>query len=442
MWVHVMDTLADCEHLRLFPMSCSQGDACIARSTHGRLREAHRHWHDAVHRYHDLDGLRTYLNGTVQALRNVTFTLQSTKSGVEGFDGWYDPWRQSFKDDSIMRWAVDSRNRVVKDADLETDSVARVTLVGSADGIPMIEVAADPTESDQKLAALLAVRVPATHAMTQGGMLRVERRWIDRAQPEMEVLDAAAYVFSRLAGLLFDFHCHIDRREECGWRAGALTDANANPRDRVLTPPCMLAYDTFRTSWVRLSNGERVELATRPLEGNAAIDAAARDRYGNLGHEHLRRAVFAKSLRDRAWGFWEAARQLMEHDGWHAHIAWLFNGDGLIQQHALWLSDNATKHLIWDELRRHVVRTGATVVIVVGEKWKGSFDPAEPDRRAEDSPHRQEMLGVDAVNAEGAVLSLLGHVKRVDGKTVVEPPMEFTDTRINYLDEVRSAWGL
>jgi hypothetical protein len=66
---------------------------CPLPATHRRLVEAHLLWHQALSNYQEVDLFRANLNATIQALRNITFTLQSEKHIISDFDNWYGGWQ-------------------------------------------------------------------------------------------------------------------------------------------------------------------------------------------------------------------------------------------------------------------------------------------------------------------------------------------------------------
>lgn len=61
---------------------------CPLPATHRRLAEAHLLWHQTLDNYQDPDAFRANLNATIQALRNVTFAIQSEKHAIAIFDEW------------------------------------------------------------------------------------------------------------------------------------------------------------------------------------------------------------------------------------------------------------------------------------------------------------------------------------------------------------------
>lgn len=435
---------SDCEHLASFPSICMRSDSCVIRASHGRLREAHRHWHDALSQYDDLDGLRTYLNGTIQALRNVTFTLQASKSAIPQFDEWYGVWQAAFKADPVMRWAVESRNRIVKNSDLETKSRAKAVLLGSIDGKPTTELEVTPSTANGEIVARLMRRLSPSESLRRDGIVEIERRWIDNQLPGMEILDALGYVFGRLAQLLADCHTHFKQPERSSWRTSTVNSAVSSHAviDVILRPICMVAFDDQRKTWIRTLDGDEVALIPRPAPLEPESIDSARDRYGEMAFQALGAALSAQTLEERARAYWNTARLLMEKDGYHASIVHLYRDGVPVAQSSIELPDNAAKLVYWDELRRLVEKTGATEIVAVSERWQAQFDPSNPDRRAADAPDRREILGVDALNSKGQSISIFGCIDRVEGVTSVGEAQEIPSATLYYLDEVRRAWGL
>src|SRR5438067_1234385 len=116
------------EHFLVDGTGCPRASSCILASVHSRLQEAHRHWHHALHNYADPNAFRSYLNSCIQSLRNVTFVLQQKKASIGNFSDFYEPWQAQLRSDPVLKWVVEARNRVVKQGDLETKSVARTSV--------------------------------------------------------------------------------------------------------------------------------------------------------------------------------------------------------------------------------------------------------------------------------------------------------------------------
>ena len=121
-------------------IECQKAEECPIPAAHNRLEEAHRLWHKAAQEYEDPISFRTNLNACIQALRNVTFVLQKQKSNIPNFESWYSEWQRRMKADAILNWIVQARNKIVKEGDLETKSIARGSVLANYYDPPYIEL--------------------------------------------------------------------------------------------------------------------------------------------------------------------------------------------------------------------------------------------------------------------------------------------------------------
>jgi len=137
--------------------------------------DSHVRWHAAADAYMDPESFRINLNSLLESLRSVTFLLQNEKLELPSFDRWYGAWRDGTKDDPIMRWGLEARNRIVHQADLEMHSKALVRL--SFDWLNEIESVLEVPPhytTHQTISALLA-----TVPQPIEGVISIERRWVD-----------------------------------------------------------------------------------------------------------------------------------------------------------------------------------------------------------------------------------------------------------------------
>lgn len=94
-----------------------------------RLREVELFWSEALENYQSIDIFIPKLNASLQALRNVTFILQSHKSLIPDFDRWYVEKQEEMRNDEKLRWCVEARNQITKQGDLELRSNAIVRVM-------------------------------------------------------------------------------------------------------------------------------------------------------------------------------------------------------------------------------------------------------------------------------------------------------------------------
>jgi hypothetical protein len=60
----------------------------------------------------------------------VTWILQKEKHAFKDF-GWYEEWVEKAKQDSLLRWLKETRNTLVKQQALQTESSLEVVCVGN-----------------------------------------------------------------------------------------------------------------------------------------------------------------------------------------------------------------------------------------------------------------------------------------------------------------------
>jgi hypothetical protein len=100
-------------------------------NVHSRMEDVHTLWHHALDNYFDPQRFRASLQSCIIQLRSVTFLLQKNKDSIPDFDNWYKPWQDRMRSNALMRWAIDSRNIIEKQEDLETYSRISAKIVAN-----------------------------------------------------------------------------------------------------------------------------------------------------------------------------------------------------------------------------------------------------------------------------------------------------------------------
>jgi hypothetical protein len=188
-------------------------DICPIPKTHRRLAEAHLLWHQSLDQYHNPEAFRANLNSTIQALRNITWVLQSEKRMIPDFDNWYASWQEKLRSSPLCRWLIDARNTVVKQGELNTHSTALVKLLTWRDEKLM------ESEFPPEIPSSLIFRNPSVvelinkaglpPADRKGAVIEVERRWSASDLNGREILDALAEIYGILSELVLDAHVKV-----------------------------------------------------------------------------------------------------------------------------------------------------------------------------------------------------------------------------------------
>ena len=216
----------------------------------GRLKQVNRLWHQAEVAYFDPPAFRVALQNCITTARTVTFILQSHKSAIPGFDEWYKTYTDRFALDPVMRWAVNARNKIEKQGDLETRSQVRAELVAAYAHNPSTLWLPAINATPEQIRLSIPAKFLDEHAINTG-ILAIERRWVDAQLPEHEILDALAYVYGQLALLVVALHDHLgwsipQQRPDLGehlianllpdGRLKSMERPSAHPRSGELSP--------------------------------------------------------------------------------------------------------------------------------------------------------------------------------------------------------------
>ncbi len=187
---------------------------CPLEPVHKRLEDLHRQWHAAADAYFDPEAFRVAIQTAIQTSRTVSFIIQSNKRAFPDFDAWYAGWQQKFKDDPLMRWMVEARNKIEKQGDLEARSVVRAEIVASYldDEVKRIEVPAALWDAPLQLVKSIPHNDLGEHIRKQD-VVRIQRRWVENTLPDHELLDAVAIAYGRLSQMLSDAHKALGLRE-------------------------------------------------------------------------------------------------------------------------------------------------------------------------------------------------------------------------------------
>ncbi|TDD39045.1 hypothetical protein E1287_04360 [Actinomadura sp. KC06] len=404
---------------------------CPVPSAHRRLLDCHEHWHATADSYMDPDLFRLNLNALIQNLRNVTWLLQKQRSVLPDFANWYGEWQKSVSADSIMKWIVKARNRIVKEADLDLFSQAKAHL--SLDWLQEYEATytLPPRYTTHDIMMHMLARKPlAVH----DGMLTVERRWVDRLLPDCELLDATAHAYGQLVDVIRTAH-HKSEVGKC-----TLPPRNRECLDGgfAAIPECMLMKDNSRRLTVNLESGEEIIEDDYIQSLDEELGERARQRYGDF-------TVHGDAI-ERVPTVLEMARRMLTVDKSLATAAWLLRGDRMVGLMALQFYDQASKRLAMYKLAEHVARKRADGVLLICEAWIAAAEPGEDLRTgrpkpAGERPNRQEAVDVTGITRDGRHSHMLCLFTREEsGEISFSPAVEDPSGTPNFLEPVKRVW--
>ena len=343
---------------------------CPIPKAHRTLLDAHYLWHQTAENYSNPDVFRANVNATLQALRNVTFSLQNEKHVFDDFDTWYVPWQTRMKASSVLTWAKKARNRVVKQGELETASTATVRLLTwKDDELTRLPIAPE-TPSEVLINHLPILDLIAKASIPSGDLssavLELERQWNLPSFRNREVLNTLAAAYGLLSDLLVDAHTRLGRLD-------CIDHASSHPSFRAThqrsgTLPCMTATTELRKEHFSLRTRTRLDRGTlKPPEGGPSPAVAA----AHYGMEFADLApllgITDPDLMAKRLVYW--AKQILKKDRGHIRLVFVRDGTGEWHPMSFVHSDRSEKHLAVRLIAQFVEQTGADAVIDVGEIW-------------------------------------------------------------------------
>ena len=362
-----------------------------------------QHWEDAAASYFYPDKFQLALHSCIMVSRTITFILQARKREIKGFDNWYAPYQDSWRADRIMTWAKEARNAIEKKGDLETHSQVRAMIVAAYLDGPETEwlpqaLFASPHQIYRSVPKSFLV----PHVLDNGTLL-IERRWVDRELPNMEVLEALAHVYGRLADMVVSFLKHAE--------------IPVPPTVAETRPDAMGALAMDRAMYLSIKDGtlrgyryfkRQSEMPSAKERNKLSARYSLRSKFNMLGN--------CKTFRAIAKAYFRIASSMMMKDGFHQIIAFFLKGPIVIRIIPTDIPDRASKYVLMRDLAKLARIEGADGILVISEIWMASVDDIPKSRFPGDAKNRSEALSISAFNAEGESFSLQAMIHRKKNK--------------------------
>ncbi|MET9223549.1 hypothetical protein ABZX65_32970 [Streptomyces sp. NPDC003300] len=406
---------------------------CPVADAHRRLMDCHTQWHKLHASYLDPDEFRLNLNSLVPNLRNVTWLLQKQKAVIPDFTTWYPEFREACKKSEIMGWVVKSRNRITKESDLELLSSCQVIWTRN-----WLQRAEGTAKFPPRMSTSEIVHSLRRSNTPPVGLITVRRKWVDKALPSWELLAATAEAYSWLSQILWRAHraSGVDRCDLADRSVECVTSALHSTLTRL---PCMDLAQAELQAHFTMSGGVVKEEVTNFDPDLVNLEAAG-ERYGEL--------KFPRSGPiENVPGFMAMARIMMEKDGYHKMIAFLYKGDRGVATRGLQFDDQNTKMLAFEGLADLVESRRADGIVIISESWLAVQTEREKELKtiffpARDRLDRTEGLTVYAATRDGRQAELLSMIERgPNGEASCGEPVEATfPVGTNTLTPIRRKW--
>jgi tetratricopeptide (TPR) repeat protein len=395
------------------PLNVDYG-CCPLPKTHKRLIEAHVLWHQSLEQYQEPALFQANLNATIQALRNITFILQSEKHLFRKFDVWYEPWQKRLKEDPVLRWLIAARNTVVKEGELETASTAIVKLVTWKNDILIetnIPSGTSPTLILRNIPLLELVgnmHLPPNDL--DDAVIVIERRWSVPELDGREVLEALAHAYGLLSDLVLDAHIILGKTS-CISVDGEHSHFHSahHPHGSL---PCMALGIERRSHSLNLKTGQHLQLhESIPPYVDPAI-AAKRYELDQLDK------ILYWEMQDPllyAQRILHIAKHIIKKDKSLVRVLLIREGGGAWRRVVLEAANRTEKHLLMQMVARFIESVGGDAVIDVSEAWILPSNNDAIKAHFDNSQHvegRGEAISVLVATREGLLKTYITPFKR------------------------------
>jgi len=388
-----------------------------------RLFDAHTHWTQASDSYFDPWKFRLEINALIQALRSVTFILQKHKDEIPQFDEWYGVWQERMRANKQLRWLVEARNKIVKQGDLNLFSMLRVSIVGSYldSEVPYREYMLSP-KLDNNSIIKDARNSGVPEEVLKNSFLKIERRWVEKEEPETELLEKLTNCWVAIADLL------KNATVQCGEEA-------ENQIDSLEPPVCMKKFSETRSSWIKASTGEPESLAVRSKSVSKEDMKKSAKRYS-----FSKEAKQFTTLKEECQYFFSIGLKMLEKDGHHVTVCFLVPDSGVPELLQLAPEDQADKYRMMRVMADKVDIIRAKKIIFIGEIWTAEFDPQKPLLHAAEHPDRGEALQLIGMSYAGERVVLFAPFTRNKRRIVLAATEETSYEGTNILAPVEAVW--
>ncbi|MFF8408304.1 hypothetical protein [Streptomyces omiyaensis] len=334
--------------------------------------------------------------------------IQKQKDELAGYEDWYTKFVKEIAPKPLMRWAVKSRNRIVKESDLELLSEAKIRWVVNWVAKQERKFTFPPRMSSRQMLGAIF----SDPGNPRVGVVTISRRWVDKSLPDYELLHATREIFIELSRLLHAGHaaagvnsCAMDGREP----------ACVAPAISVHPLACMDINSGFRQEHVDLEDGFGIDEIEHVIMRDEREVEKANRRYGLF-------SVEASGPIEAAPQLMESACMVLRKDKCHMPMMWSYRNGKIVDMISPNFADQNGKYLMFHRLADRVETLRADGIVLVIEAWWAPDDRRDAQGRSippRDREDRQEVLHVSAATRAGERLSLLRPFSRSEAGEII-----------------------
>lgn len=397
--------------------------------TFQRWQQAFSLWTEAQKNYFEPDAFCVNMQTCITQIRTISFILQSHKDKIDSFDQWYAPWQDKMRNDRIMTWLKDSRNKIEKQGDLEKHSNIQLKIIASYfnNGPKAIVPSRELLFAGIKSIISAIKETNIYKHFEENGILEIKRQWIANSFEDAELLSLLSY------GLLF------------------LLDMinSLNPRQQLFQVSQyrgLLLQECPSIICISLKDGKVFSKSFLPTHTkHVNVDESAVKTH--YPHADDMRALPQNSLRDYVVKYMQMAKYLLQIDKSLQSLVFLSNMDTEGREcdshvYPMVCPDRQAKYLFMRFIARQVKIHRLNTIIVVTENWFTTRKDLDPVTVLTNFPEDREGILVVACNSRGEEYSYHQEFthKESDIVFIGEPTMETEECGAYFLEPVKEVW--
>ena len=304
-----------------------------------------------------------HINASIQELRNITWLLQKNKRLYSDFDNWYSGKQKEMSLNPNLWWVVRSRNKIVKEEDLELYSLANVKLSNRLDyELPTMRL--KPTLSNEEISNLFiqfaqnkGIELISNSLLAP--LLQIQRIWIDKDYKDYEIIKLINISFTYFKELILEFL--------------KLIGFDVNYSNRIMLDKLdekqKIFYDVNKWVWLELKS-ERIDMNNISKERREKAEELLKKVETIETWEKIKDTIY--------YYYWMAKQIILD---WQEHIPMCFflNKDFFpIDMTGTILESRTQKYIWWHNLVSIAEKNpNIFAVVIISEFWSVPIEKYE-----------------------------------------------------------------
>ncbi len=313
-----------------------------------------------IKNYFNPELFRLNVNQYLQTSRTITFIIQKNKNTIPNYNVWYPEIIKKFKNDEIMIWAKDSRNKIEKIGDLEIHSKIFISLVHSY--IEEYDYKLKINREKYIFIALDKIYKRLSTDFKELGedewTIKIERQWYANSLSKIELLNALIYIYKEQFKI-----CKI-ACENC---SALISEEISNPNEILLN-----LQNTGLTSYIDNRGDIYHQNSTRIYK-----EKLSKKNQEFVNKLEVYEPTQIRNLNDCIAKFTKNAKVIFNKQGGYLPTLFFLNKKyEIIDNLSVEFKHRSDKFIFWRDIQNRIEISGTNILIFISEIWIRDTPPA------------------------------------------------------------------